>query len=86
MCNTSLTNQQTSEEKHEIEVRLKYGWTIYKIAKHLQRSYNTIKAEVERRTVYLYQGKVKMVKQIKEEKYIWKIAKAAVAKFAVLKL
>ena len=31
-----------SEERHEIEVRLKDGWSIYKIAKHLQRPYNTI--------------------------------------------
>ena len=63
-CNTEHKKYQhlTSEERHEIEVRLKDGWTIYKIAKHLQRPYNTIKAEVERGTVYLYQGKVKRYK------------------------
>ena len=32
-----------SEERHEIEVRLKDGWSIYRIAKHLERPYNTIK-------------------------------------------
>ena len=26
-----------SEERHEIEVRLKDGWSIYRIAKHLGR-------------------------------------------------
>lgn len=33
-----------NEERYEIEVRLKDGWSIYKIAKHLGRAYNTIKA------------------------------------------
>ena len=37
-----------SEERHEIEVRLKDGWSIYRIAKHLGRPYNTIKNEVAR--------------------------------------
>ena len=37
-----------NEERYEIEVRLKDGWSIYKIAKHLGRAYNTIKDEVER--------------------------------------
>lgn len=35
-----------NEERYEIEVRLKDGWSIYKIAKHLGRAYNTIKDEV----------------------------------------
>ena len=30
-----------SEKRHEIEVRLKDGWSIYRIAKHLGRPYNT---------------------------------------------
>ena len=34
----------------------------YKIAKHLGRAYNTIKDEVERGTVTLYNGKVKRYK------------------------
>ena len=34
-----------NEERYEIEVRLKDGWSIYKIAKHLGRAYNTIKDE-----------------------------------------
>lgn len=47
-----------AEERHEIEVRLKDGWSIYRIAKHLGRAYNTIKNEIARGTVYLYNGKV----------------------------
>ena len=48
----------SSEERHEIEVRLKDQWTIYKIARHLKRPYNTIKNEIARGTVLLYDGKV----------------------------
>ena len=51
-----------NEERYEIVVRLKDGWSIYKIAKHLGRAYNTIKDEVERGTVTLYNGKVKRYK------------------------
>lgn len=51
-----------SEERHEIEVRLKDGWTLYQIAKHLGRPYNTIKNEVKRGTVLLYNGKQKRYK------------------------
>ncbi len=47
-----------AEERHEIEVRLKDGWSIYRIAKHLNRPYNTIKNEIDRGTVYLYKGRV----------------------------
>ena len=47
-----------AEERHEIEVRLKDGWSPYRIAKHLGRPYNTIKNEIARGTVYLYNGKV----------------------------
>ena len=47
-----------AEERHEIEVRLKDGWSIYRIARHLGRAYNTIKNEIARGTVYLYNGKV----------------------------
>ena len=59
-CNTDHKKYQhlTSEERHEIEVRLKDKWSIYKIAKHLGRPYNTIKNEIDRGTVYLYNGKV----------------------------
>ena len=46
------------EERHEIEVRLKDGWSPYRIAKHLGRAYNTIKGEIARGTVYQYNGKV----------------------------
>ena len=65
MDNTYLTTEHkkcqhlTDEERHEIEVRLKDKWTIYKIAKQLNRPYNTIKNEVARGTELLYNGKVK---------------------------
>lgn len=39
-------------------MRLKDGWKPYRIAKHLGRPYNTIKNEIARGTVYLYNGKV----------------------------
>lgn len=45
-----------SEERHEIEVRRKDGWSIYKIAQHLGRPYNTIKNEVERGSTRLKSG------------------------------
>ena len=69
-CNTEHNKYQhiTSEERHEIEVRLKDGWSIYKIAKHLSRPYNTIKNEVDRGTVFLYGGKVKRYKADKGKK------------------
>ncbi len=51
-----------AEERHEIEVRLRDGWTPYKIAKLLGRAYNTIKNEIERGTVMLYNGKVSRYK------------------------
>ncbi|MBQ8287919.1 MAG: helix-turn-helix domain-containing protein [Clostridia bacterium] len=51
-----------SEERHEIEVRRKDGWSIYRIAKHLGRPYNTIKNEIARGTVSLYNGKVQRYK------------------------
>ena len=50
------------EERYEIFVRLNDGWSIYKIAKHLNRPYNTIKNEIKRGTVLLYHGKVKRYK------------------------
>lgn len=48
----------TSDERHEIEVRLKDGWSVYRIARHLGRAYNTIRNEVNRGLVSLYGGKV----------------------------
>jgi IS30 family transposase len=68
MDNTNYTTEHRkgqhllSEERHEIEVRLKDGWSIYRIAKHLGRPYNTIKNEVKRGTVLLYNGKQKQYK------------------------
>ena len=63
MDNTNYTTEHRkvqhllSEERHEIEVRLKDGRSIYRIAKHLERPYNTIKNEVKRGMVSLYNGK-----------------------------
>ena len=48
----------TEEERHDIEVHLKDGWSKYKIARHLNRPYNTIKNEIRRGTVAIYHGKV----------------------------
>lgn len=48
----------TAEERHDIEVHLKDGWSIYQIARHLNRPYNTVKNEIRRGTVALYHGKV----------------------------
>lgn len=47
-----------AEEHHEIEVRLKDGWPPCRIAKYLGRAYNTMKGEIDRGTVHLYNGKV----------------------------
>lgn len=59
-----------SEERHEIEVRLKDKWSIYRIAKHLNRPYNTVKNEIARGTVSLYNGHVKRYKaDVGEEVY-----------------
>lgn len=53
----------TSEERHIIEVRSnKDKKSIYKIAKELGRPYNTIKNEIARGTVQLYNGKVSRYK------------------------
>ncbi|WP_303862594.1 helix-turn-helix domain-containing protein [Alkalibaculum bacchi] len=59
-CSTEHRKGQhlTSEERHDIEVHLKDGWSKYKIAKHLGRPFNTIKNEIARGTVALYHGKV----------------------------
>jgi IS30 family transposase len=57
-----------SEERHEIEVFLKLGWSIYKIAKKLGRPYNTIKNEIKRGTVSLYNGRVQCYKADQGEK------------------
>lgn len=53
----------TSEERHIIEVRLnKDHQTPYRIAKELHRPYNTVKNEIARGTVQLYNGKVSRYK------------------------
>lgn len=59
-CSTEHQKWQhlTPEERHDIEVHLKDGWSCYKIANHLKRPYNTIKNEIARGTVALYHGKV----------------------------
>ena len=57
----------SAEERHEIEVRLKDGWSVYRIAKKLGRAYNTVKNEIGRGTVNLYQGKVARYKAVAGE-------------------
>ena len=73
-CNTEHKKYQhlTSEERHIIEVRLNIDkWSIYAIAKNIGRPYNTVKNEVDRGTVYLYNGKVTRYKADKgEEVYL----------------
>lgn len=62
----------TREERHYIAIRLNIdGWSVYKIAKTLKRSFNTINDDVKQGTVYLYHGKVKRYKpDLAEQKYI----------------
>ena len=59
-CSTEHQKGQhlTPEERHNIEVHLKDGWSRYKIAKHLNRPFNTVKNEIARGTVALYHGTV----------------------------
>lgn len=59
-CSTEHQKEQhlTPEERHKIEVHLKDGWSRYKIAKHLNRPFNTVKNEIARGTVALYHGTV----------------------------
>ena len=68
MDNTNYTTEHRknqhllSEERHVIEVRLKDGWSTYRIAKHLGRPYNTIKNEIKRGSVSLYNGRIQRYK------------------------
>lgn len=52
----------SAEERYEIEIRLRDGWTTCRIARELNRPYNTIKNEIKRGTVALYNGKVSRYK------------------------
>ena len=87
-CNTGHQKYQhlTSEERHEIEVRLKDGWSVYRIAKHLSRPYNTIANEIKRGTVSLYHGKVTRYKADEGRKVYRSIEKTADEIVAALKL
>ena len=77
MDNTNYTTEHRKgqhlprEERHEIEVRLKDGWSPYRIAKHLGRPYNTIKNEIKRGTVSLYNGKQHRYKADEGKKVYW---------------
>lgn len=74
MDNTNYTTKHQKgqhllrEERNEIEVRRKDGWSIYRIAKHLGRPYNTIKNEIKRGTVSMYNGKQQRYKAEQGEK------------------
>ena len=56
------------DERYEIQTRLKDGWTPYRIAKHLGRPYNTVKNEIKRGSVPLYNGKQHRYKAAQGEK------------------
>ena len=58
-----IGQRPTSEERHIIEVRLnKDKQSIYRIARELRRPYNTVKNEIMRGSVLLYNGKVRQYK------------------------
>src|SRR5574344_1907974 len=72
-CSTEHRKWQhlTAEERHDIEVHLKDGWSKYQIARHLNRPYNTVKNEIMRGTVSLYHGKVFRYKaEVGQQKYL----------------
>lgn len=72
-CNTKRRKGQhlSLEERVEIEIRLKDGWTKYRIAKSLGCAYNTIKNEYERGKVLLYNGRVERYKaSVGQQKYM----------------
>src|SRR5574344_3163282 len=52
----------TGQERGIIQAHTRAGWTTYKIAKDLGRPYNTVKNEINRGTVFLYNGTVKRYK------------------------
>lgn len=74
----------TCEERHDIEVHLKDRWSIYKIAKHLGRPYNTVKNEIARGTVSLYHGKVKRYKAKTGEEVYRKNRQSSTRKYRCL--
>ena len=86
-CNTEHKKYQhlTSEERHEIKVRLKDGWSIYAIAKHLGRPYNTINNEVNVVRSICITARLPDTKLTKAKKYILKIEKTAADILTVLK-
>ena len=51
-----------SEERHEIKVWVKDGWSFYKIAMHLEHPYNKIKNEIQGGTELKSNGKPKQYK------------------------
>jgi IS30 family transposase len=63
-CSTEHVKGQhlTYENRVEIQLRLKDGWTNAQIAKEIGCAYNTIKNEIVRGTVSLYNGQVKRYK------------------------
>lgn len=63
-CNTKHEKGQhlTYENRIEIQLRLKDGWTNAQIAKEIGCAYNTIKNEIARGTVSMYNGHVKRYK------------------------
>ena len=75
----------TEEERHDIEVHLKDGWSKYKIARHLNRPYNTIKNEIKRGTVAMYHRKVFRIRRMPAGSNILKTAAVQLGNIVVWK-
>lgn len=86
-CNTKRSKGQhlTYEERVEIEIRLKDGWSLYRIHKHIGCVYNTIKNEYEEVKFYSLMVKSSVTKHQSVRKHIWKIVKTAKRIIVVLK-
>ena len=91
MDNTNYTTEHrkgqhlSREERYEIQTRLmKDGWSIYRIAKELGRPYNTIKNEIKRGTVSLYNGKVQRYKAEQGERVYRENRKKSVKQYRCL--
>jgi len=85
-CSTEHKKGQhlTREERHDIEVHLKDGWSKYRIAKHLRRPFNTIKNEISRGTVALYHGRVFRYKAIAGEQKYYENRRSSTRKYRCL--
>lgn len=67
----------TYENRVEIEIRLKDGWSKYKIAKHLGCSYNTIRTNMNEERCYYTKANKSVTKHQKVKKFMKLIAVTA---------